>query len=396
MTSSAEEPWPVRVVSQKIGGWIARLGEVWVEGQLTEVSVRSATVYCTLRDPSADISLAVTCRRDVFEAAGKLTNGSRVIARTRPEFYPARGSLSLRAAEFRAVGIGELLARLEQLKKLLAAEGLFAAERKRPLPFLPHRVGLITGRNSAAERDVLLNARRRWAAVQFDVRNVPVQGATAVPEIIKTLRTLDADPEIDVIVLARGGGSVEDLLPFSDEALCRAVFASQTPVVSAIGHEPDTPIVDFVADVRCSTPTDAGKRVVPDFAEEVNRLRVARNRLASSIGNRIDREQQWLDGVRTRPVFADPSVLVTTRERELVELRERAQRRVTHLLAAACDELGHVAARLRAVSPQSTLDRGYAIVHNESGALVRAVADVKAGDGLHIRVADGEFAGTAT
>ena len=393
--STPEEPWPVRVVSQKIAGWIAKLGDVWVEGQVTQLSRRPGTntVFLTLRDPAADISLPVTCWRQVFdEAMPPLTEGARVIVHAKPEFYPARGTLSLRATEFRPVGIGELLARMERLKAALGAEGLFAADRKRRLPFLPNTVGLITGRASAAERDVLENAKRRWPAVRFAVRNVAVQGASAVPQVIGVLRELDADPEVDVIVIARGGGSVEDLLAFSDEGLCRAVFACRTPVVSAIGHEPDTPLLDFVADVRCSTPTDAAKRVVPDLAEETHRIGVARDRLLRCVVGRIDREQQWLDGARSRPVMARPEVMIEARTADVVGLLDRSRRCLAHRLDAAGNELSHTRARVTALSPQATLDRGYSVVQRADGAVVRRPADVTAGDALRVRLADGEIA----
>jgi exodeoxyribonuclease VII large subunit len=280
--STAEQPWPVRMVSLKLSAWIGRLGWVWMDGQVAQISRRpgAATVFLTLRDPSADLSLTVTASRDVLDAgAPALEEGARVVVHAKPEWFAQRGTLSLRADEIRQVGLGELLARLEQLKKLLQAEGLFDPRRKRRPPFLPHRIGLITARASAAERDVLTNAKRRWPAVDFRVLNVTVQGPTAVPSIVGALQTLDADESVDVIILARGGGSVEDLLPFSDEALCRAVFACRTPVISAIGHEPDTPLVDWVADVRASTPTDAAKRVVPDLAEELRLIGQARQRL---------------------------------------------------------------------------------------------------------------------
>jgi exodeoxyribonuclease VII large subunit len=390
--STPEEPWPVRVVSQKIAGWIAKLGDVWVEGQVTQLSPRSGTVFLTLRDPAADISLPVTCRRQVFDdAQPPLTEGARVIVHAKPEFFAQRGTLSLRAAEFRPVGIGELLARLERLKAALGAEGLFAVERKRRLPFLPNTVGLVTGRASAAERDVLENAKRRWPAVRFAIRNVAVQGASAVPQVIAALRELDADPEVDVIVVARGGGSVEDLLPFSDEGLCRAVFACRTPVVSAIGHEPDTPLLDFVADVRCSTPTDAAKRVVPDLAEESHRIGVARDRLLRCVVGRLDREQQWLDAARSRPVLARPEVMIDARSTEVAALLERSRRCVSHRLDAAADELSHTRARVRGLSPQATLDRGYAVVQREDGLVVRRPADVDPGDQVRLRLAEGEI-----
>jgi exodeoxyribonuclease VII large subunit len=243
---------------------------VWVDGQLTQITRRPGTntVFFVLRDPAADISLNVTAARQLIDGmADQLTEGSRVVVWAKPEFYLARGALQLHALEIRPVGVGELLARIERLKRLLASEGLFDTDRKRRLPFLPGTVGLVCGRGSAAERDVLENAKRRWPAVQFRVEAVAVQGPYAVAEIVNAVHILDADPQVDVIVIARGGGSVEDLLPFSDEALLRAASACRTPIVSAIGHEPDSPLLDLVADVRASTPTDAGKLIVPDLAE---------------------------------------------------------------------------------------------------------------------------------
>ncbi|MDG9673112.1 exodeoxyribonuclease VII large subunit [Micromonospora sp. DH14] len=395
--SSAEEPWPVRVVSQKVGAWIAKLGWVWVDGQVAQISRRpgASTVFLTLRDPSADLSLTVTTNRDVLDAgAPELREGARVVLHAKPEFYAARGTLSLRADEIRQVGLGELLARLEKLKKLLAAEGLFDRARKRRLPFLPGRIGLITGRASAAERDVLTNARRRWPAVEFRTVNVAVQGPSAVPQIVDALKVLDADPSIEVIIIARGGGGIEDLLPFSDEALCRAVFGCRTPVVSAIGHETDAPLIDYVADVRASTPTDAAKRVVPDLTEEVRLIGQARHRLERAVRNLVDRETHRLDGLRSRPVLARPQVMVEHRATELTALRQRAGRCLEHRLTAAEGDLRHTLARLRALSPAATLDRGYAIVQRADGQVVRAAAEVGKGDPLRVRLADGELAAT--
>ncbi|TWJ23992.1 exodeoxyribonuclease VII large subunit [Micromonospora endolithica] len=385
------------MVSQKVGAWIAKLGWVWVDGQVAQISRRpgASTVFLTLRDPSADLSLTVTTNRDVLDAgAPELREGARVVLHAKPEFYAARGTLSLRADEIRQVGLGELLARLEKLKKLLAAEGLFDRARKRRPPFLPGRIGLITGRASAAERDVLTNARRRWPAVEFRTVNVAVQGPGAVPQIMDALKVLDADPSIDVIIIARGGGGIEDLLPFSDEALCRAVFACRTPVVSAIGHETDTPLLDYVADVRASTPTDAAKRVVPDLTEEVRLIRQARSRLERAVGNLVDRESHRLDLLRSRPVLARPQVMVDQRETDLAALRRRADRCLDHRLAAGHEDLRHTLARLRALSPAATLDRGYAIVQRADGHVVRAASEVGKGDPLRVRLADGELAAT--
>lgn len=395
--STPEEPWPVRVVSQKISAWIARLGWVWVDGQIAQITRRpgTATVFLTLRDPSADLSLTVTTNRDILDlGAPNLAEGARVVLHARPEFYPGRGTLSLRADEIRQVGLGELLARLERLKKLLAAEGLFDPARKRRPPFLPGRIGLVTGRASAAERDVLTNSRRRWPAVEFRVVNVAVQGPAAVPQMIDALRVLDQDPEIDVIVLARGGGGVEDLLPFSDEALCRAVFACRTPVLTAIGHETDAPLVDYVADVRASTPTDAAKRLVPDLGEELRLIRMARGRLDRAVTHVLDRERHRVEALRSRPVLARPHLVVDQRVTEVVALRGRGSRCLAHRLDAAADALTHTMARLRALSPAATLGRGYAIVQRADGHVVRAAAEVGPGEPLRVRLAEGQLAAT--
>jgi exodeoxyribonuclease VII large subunit len=390
LASSAEQPLPVRTVTRAIAEWIGRLGRVWVEGQVTQLSRRPGTVFLTLRDPVADVSLTVTCARGVCEAVvPPLTEGARVVVHGKPDFYVARGTLSLQATEIRPVGVGALLARLEQLKGVLAAEGLFDADRKRALPFLPRAVGLVTGRASAAQRDVVDNARRRWPAVRFELREVAVQGHLAVEQVVGAVRELDRHPDVDVVVVARGGGSVEDLLPFSDEALCRAVAGCRTPVVSAIGHEPDTPLLDLVADVRCSTPTDAGKRVVPDVGEELARVRHARDRARRAVMQLVARERAGLDGACSRPALADPTTLLTARRHDVEALRDRARRCTAARFDAARADLAHTRARVVALSPQATLDRGYAVVQTGSGDVVRDPAQVVLGERLHVRVAAG-------
>ncbi|QIZ36007.1 exodeoxyribonuclease VII large subunit [Saccharopolyspora sp. ASAGF58] len=393
--TSPEEPWPVRTVARKIADWINRLGTIWVEGQITQISLRpgAATAFLTLRDPSADVSLTLTCAAAMLrKMEPPLTDGSRVVVHGKPTFFVGRGTLSLRVDEIRAVGIGELLARIERLRQLLKAEGLFDPARKRPLPFLPNRVGLITGRASAAEHDVLTNAQLRWPAVQFEVRNVAVQGSTAVPQILTALQELDRMPEVDVIVLARGGGSVEDLLPFSDEALCRAVSACRTPVVSAIGHEPDSPLVDHVADVRCSTPTGAGKRVVPDVAEETQRIHQLRDRARRALHGWVDRERRLLDALRSRPVLADPFGPLERRAEQVGQLRDRARRAVTAALNTERHALTATRSRLTTLGPAATLARGYAIVQRvEDGVdgVLRSVDEAPPGTRLRVRVVDG-------
>lgn len=391
---SPETAYPVRTVAQKIAGWIARLGTVWVEGQVTQVSRRPGmgTVFLTLRDPVADMSLQVTCAaRTCDSMTAPLTEGARVVVRARPEFYARRGQLTLAATEIRGVGVGELLARLEHLKRVLAQEGLFAAERKRPLPFLPRRVGLVTGRASAAERDVVENARRRWPAVRLEVRAVAVQGPAAVSQVVAALMELDRLAEVDVIVVARGGGSVEDLLPFSDEGLLRAVAACRTPVVSAIGHEPDSPLLDLVADVRCTTPTDAGKRVVPDVGEELARVQGLAARAVRCLAGRLDRERHAVGALASRPVLADPLRELDRRADLVAGLRDRARRCTRASLQTADTDLVVARARVRSLSPAATLDRGYAVVLTRSGAVVRRPAQVAAGADLDVRLAQGRL-----
>jgi len=392
MESSAESPLPVRTVALAIGGWVGRLGRVWVEGQITQLTRRpgQATCFLVLRDTAAEMSLQVAAPRSLVDALDPpLTEGGRVVVWAQPEFRPQRGTLSLTAYDVRPVGVGALLARLEQLRKTLAAEGLFAAERKRPLPFLPRTIGLVTGRASAAERDVVDNARRRWPAVQFRIENVAVQGGYAVTEVIAAVQRLDKDPDVDVIVVARGGGSVEDLLPFSDEALVRAVAAAFTPVVTAVGHESDVPLVDHAADVRASTPTDAAKLVVPDVAEEQQRVRVLQLRAQRSIAARLDTEQHRLDGLRSRPAVADPVGQLGRWSSEVGAVRERARRAALACVGEARTDVARLAARVTAMSPQATLDRGYAVLQRPDGSAVRDPAEVAPGDRLTGRVAAG-------
>ena len=375
--------------------WIGRLGYVWVEGQVAQLSRRPGqrTAFLTLRDPSADMSLTVTCSVALLDGpAAGLTEGAHVVVHARPQFFAARGTLSLAADQIRQVGVGELLARLEQLRAVLAAEGLFAAERKRPLPFLPGVVGVVCGRASAAEKDVVENGRRRWPAVRFRVEEVAVQGPNAVTEVTAALQRLDADAEVAVIVVTRGGGSLEDLLPFSNEALVRAVADCRTPVVSAIGHEADTPLLDLVADVRASTPTDAAKRVVPDVAEELDRVSRLRARAEGAVRALLDREAAALRAVRSRPVLSDPHNLLTPRSDDVARLRDRGRRGLGAALDRAADNLAHTRARVAALSPAATLQRGYAVLQRADGHVVRRPDDVAAGDPLRARLAEGELA----
>lgn len=399
LETSLEQPAPVRQIATAIAGWVDRLGAVWVEGQIAQVNRRPgmSTVFMVLRDTVADLSVTLTCSRTLFDSLNPpLVEGAGVVVHAKPSFYPNRGTLSLAAREIRMVGLGELLARLERRRQLLAAEGLFAPELKRPLPFLPGVVGLVTAPGSAAERDVLEVARRRWPAVEFTVAYAAMQGPRSAGEVIEAVERLDRDPAVEVIVVARGGGSVEDLLPFSDEGLVRAVHAVRTPVVSAIGHEPDSPLLDLVADWRAATPTDAAKRVVPDVVEEQQQVAAARDRARRVLAHWIRREQATLDALRSRPAMADPRHLLDVRREEVTALRDRARVTLRHRLDRAGDDVEHRRARAEALSPLATLRRGYAVLQTADGAVVTSLAQTAPGADVTVRVADGRLHATTT
>jgi exodeoxyribonuclease VII large subunit len=394
--TSSESPAPVRVVTEAIKEYVDRLGPIWIEGEIAELNERSGMMaFMRLRDTSADMSLSVMCHKSVIAAVKPLPANARVVIYAKPSWYTKSGTLSMAAKEIRQVGVGELLARLEALKSLLASEGLFSVDRKVHLPLLPRKVGLICGRNTDAEKDVVENARRRWPAVEFEIREVTVQGAAAVVEVSAALRELEADGEVDVIIITRGGGSFEDLLPFSDESLIRLAAECLTPIVSAIGHEKDSPLLDLVADYRASTPTDAAKHVVPDIAEEISSIQKLRDRALRALSARIEYEQNFISQLRSRPVMKDPGAFLTILSEELNDLRQRSTRSFTATIGAEQKELKAITAHLRSLSPQSTLDRGYSVVRNAKGDVIRDPKQVKSGDVLAIKVAKGETSATA-
>ena len=395
--TSSESPAPVRVVSEALKEYIDRLGPIWIEGEISELNERSGGMaFMRLRDTSADMSISVMCYKSVLATAQPLPANARVVIHAKPSWFTKNGSLTMSAKEIRQVGVGELLARLEALKEKLALEGLFNSDRKVKLPLLPRTVGLICGRNTDAEKDVVENARRRWPAVQFEIREVAVQGAAAVVEVSQALQELEANPLVDVIIITRGGGSFEDLLPFSDETLVRLAASCKTPIVSAIGHEKDAPLLDLVADYRASTPTDAAKRVVPDIAQEISDIEKLRDRALRSLVARLDFESQQIAQLRNRPVMKDPIVMVTTRRDELKALHDRALRGFASLIEIEKKELKGVRDHLRSLSPQSTMDRGYAVVQLTDGKILRDATKLKAGTALRIRVAKGETGATVT
>ena len=390
--SSSEEPLPVRVVSESIGEYVGRLGPVWVEGEVAEITRRpgSQMAFLRLKDTSVDMSLQVTCHKSILEAIDPLPENARIVAYAKVNWYAVRGTLSLMAREIRQVGLGELLARLEQLKNLLAAEGLFATDRKRDLPFLPRKIGLICGRASAAEKDVVENVERRWPGMRFEIREVAVQGNTAVVEVSRALIELEAIDDVDVIIVTRGGGSFEDLLPFSDESLIRLVASLTTPIVSAIGHEQDAPLLDLVADLRASTPTDAAKRVVPSLIEEQEYIAQLTNRLEKRMRSMIDLEISRVTSLISRPVMKDPLTIVSIKVDEIKVLQNDGKKAVTSLLREEKIEVREIKARIAALSPLSTLKRGYAVVQKRGKVLLDA-KDVSLADELQVVLAKGEL-----
>ena len=394
LQSSPEHPQPLRVIARAVRSWVERLGAVWVEAQLIEINRRSGTrtIFLTLRDKLAEVSVSVTTSPLTLDSAGPLAEGATVVARIKPSYFESSGRFVFSCDAITPIGEGRLLARLEQTKRLLQAEGLFDRSLKKSLPFLPNSVGLVTGEGSAAERDVIENARRGWPAVRIVTRYALVQGPQACEQLIAAVQHLDRHPQVEVIVIARGGGSVEDLLPFSDEGLIRAVAACRTPVVSAIGHESDSPILDLVADYRASTPTDAAKHVVPDVAEEKARVQQARDRMVQAVSRLVGRQQEVLDGLRSRRVLTDPTATFDRRYEQLAELRHRAHRAIGSTIDRESALVGHHLARIRAMSPQATLDRGYSILLGPRGVAVRSVGQVNVGDDLLAKLADGQLA----
>ena len=393
---TAENPWPVGELAQKVRGYIDRLGTAWVEGEITQWGVSGGNVYGKLKDLNDEATISFTIWSSVkARIPADLKQGDRVIALIKPDYWVRGGSLTMQVFEMRHVGLGDLLERLERLRAQLASEGLFDASRKKPLPFLPGGIGLITGKDSDAEKDVLRNAQLRWPSVRFRVVHAAVQGDRTPREVSAAIELLDADPSIDVIIVARGGGDFQNLLGFSDELVVRAAAASSTPIVSAIGHEADRPLLDSVADLRASTPTDAAKRVVPDVTEELMRVDQARTRIRGRVSSLVRVEVDRIGQIRSRPALASPGWIIDSRSEELTRFVARGEELVLRTLEREGNRVRELTGHLRALSPQRTLDRGYAIVQATSGPgaghVVRASADAPQGTAVLVTVADGAF-----
>jgi exodeoxyribonuclease VII large subunit len=394
--ATLDAPWPVAILAGKLRDYIDRLGTVWIEGEITQWGVSGGNVYGKLKDLEAEATVSFTIWSSVrAKIPADLKQGDRVVALVKPNYWFKGGTLTMQAFDMRHVGLGDLLERLERLRAALRAEGLFDESRKRPLPFLPHCIGLVTGKDSDAEKDVLRNAQLRWPAVRFRIRHAAVQGDRAATEVAAGIRELDADPEVDVIIVARGGGDFQNLLPFSDEQVVRTAAACATPLVSAIGHENDRPLLDDVADLRASTPTDAAKRVVPDVAEELLRVQQASHRLTVRVTEIIAREIDRITQLRSRPALADHRWIVETRAEDLTRYVARGAELAERAVERAADTHRELAARLRTLSPQSTLQRGYAIVQSPHG-IVRSTGDAPQGTALRVTLAHESLGAVST
>ncbi len=394
--SSEQSPWSVANFTNTLKEWITRLGNVWVEGQISQISPKKDVFFGELRDLVADKGFSIHSRRpDVLAAVSELSAGDRVVVLVHPDFWERSGKTSMDVLAIRKVGLGELLERIERLRQQLIKEGLTLAERKLPLPFLPNLIGLITGANSDAEKDVLENTKRRWPEAKFRVINTPVQGDKAAPEIIRAIETLDADPGVEVIVLARGGGSFQDLLVFSDEKVVRAVANCKTPIVSAIGHDNDRPLTDEVADFRASTPTDAAKHIVPDVVEERNRIAQALQRISLRVIGYIQNQVELVSGIRSRPILANPFTLVEDRALQISQLEQSLTNQVRNTLDKQHLLVSGLRGQVRALSPKLTLDRGYAVVRDTDGHVLTAPKQAKTGQKLKITLSGGDLGVTA-
>jgi exodeoxyribonuclease VII large subunit len=394
--SSEQTPWSVANFTNTLKEWITRLGNVWVEGQISQISPKKDVFFGELRDLVADKGFSIHSRRpDVLAAVSELSAGDRVVALVHPDFWERSGKTSMDVLAIRKVGLGELLERIERLRQQLIKEGLTLAERKQPLPFLPNLIGLITGANSDAEKDVLQNTKARWPEVRFKVQHTPVQGDKAAPEIIKAIELLDADPEVDVIVLARGGGSFQDLLVFSDEKVVRAVANCKTPIVSAIGHENDRPLTDEVADVRASTPTDAAKLIVPEVIEERKKISQALERISLRVVGFVQNQIELILGIRSRPILANPFTLVDERALQISQLEQNLSSQINNTLEKQQLLITGLRGQVRALSPKLTLDRGYAVVRDLNGRVLTEPRQAKTGQKLKITLSGGDLGATA-
>lgn len=388
--TTAEHPWPVALLSQKYHDAVAKWPGAWVEGQISEINTRrSGSAYLTVRDNTEDIALSVSGFGHFAALAREFHQGDRVVLHGRPDVWMKQTRLSFLADDIRRVGKGDLMAQIEALRKRLKGEGLFDSERKVPIPEFPHRIGLICAPHARAEGDVITNARLRWPTIDFLVVHAHVQGPNCPPDIVAAIEQLDADPSVDVIIVARGGGSFEDLMGFSDERVVRAAAACLTPIVSAIGHEDDWTLIDLAVDLRASTPTDAAKRVVPDIVEQWQIIEEAQRRIRERIRSRVDNEIRLIEGYANRPSLTQPLTMLERPQRFLDEATMRLDIAMRRLVDNAESTVERLHASLTALSPQSVLNRGFAVVQRADGHVVSDANQVEIGESVRITVRSG-------
>lgn len=392
-----DHPFTVQQLSERVANAVKGWGNAWVEGEIIKFQAKAGGhAYPQLRDLATGSTISLVIFNGVLVSAGEeFKDGDRVLVSGNMDYYVARGTLSLKVSSIKKVGLGVLMAEIEARRAKIYAEGLADPSKKKPLPFLPGVIGLITAENSDAEKDVRQNVLLRWPEAVIKMANVSVQGAECAPSVIAALKKMDADPEVEVIIITRGGGGFLDLVGFSDEALVRAVAACETPVISAIGHENDRPIIDDVSDLRASTPTDAAKRVVPDVVEERRRIKDSLERMKSIIGSYLGHQVTLIQQIRQHPLLKDPHAYLIQRTDDLARALGELRDDLDYKIDKQSTDLINKRSLLRSLSPQSTLDRGYAVVRDADGQVITDPKKVKTGTLLKLRVAKGDLDATA-
>ena len=392
-----DHPFTVQQLSERVANAVKGWGNAWVEGEIIKFQAKAGGhAYPQLRDLATGSTISLVIFNGVLVSAGEeFKDGDRVLVSGNMDYYVARGTLSLKVSSIKKVGLGVLMAEIEARRAKIYAEGLADPSKKKKLPFLPGVIGLITAENSDAEKDVRQNVLLRWPEAVIRMANVSVQGAECAPSVIAALKKMDADPEVEVIIITRGGGGFLDLVGFSDEALVRAVAACETPVISAIGHENDRPIIDDVSDLRASTPTDAAKRVVPDVVEERRRIKESLERMKSIIGSYLGHQVTLIQQIRQHPLLKDPHAYLIQRTDDLASALGELRDDLDYKLDKQSTDLANKKNLLRSLSPQSTLDRGYAVIRDAEGNVITDPKMAKAGTLLKLRVAKGDLDATA-
>jgi exodeoxyribonuclease VII large subunit len=388
--TTPENPWPVSLLSQHFHDAVERWPAAWIEGQIIEINARrTGTVYLTLRDSFQEVSISALGFGAFAQKARAFQQGDRVVMHGQADLWVKSTRLSFRADDIRRIGSGGIKEQIDELRKKLKGEGLFDESNKVPIPEFPTTIGIVCGPGARAEGDIITNVNLRWPIVHFAVKYAHVQGPQCPAEVVQAIQELDADPAVDVIIVARGGGSFEDLIGFSDERVVRATAACVTPIISAVGHEDDWTLIDLASDMRASTPTDAAKRVVPDVREQQQLVANAIGTMSMRMRAMVDNESRLIEGYVNRPSLTHPQTMVESHERDIADAVRAMRIGLTRIVDDAQMHVEKLKATLTALSPQSTLDRGYAVLQNASGHVVDDAGDVHVGDELTITLRHG-------